>query len=303
MTVYIADESGELFGKHNFQHSIENQNRIDIALKGVPSSARKISPKIADITQIEAVHSSEYLKDLLSSTMKLKKKKVDFMDTDTYITKDSFEVARYAAGSAITAVDVALDGEHCFAFVRPPGHHAGPDYAKGFCIVNNVAVAARHACTRVEKVAIVDWDLHHGNGTQDIFYDDDRAFYCSIHGRGIFPGTGSSDERGIGLGEGFTLNIPLDGYSGSKEYIKAFKNHIIPALDEFDPDLIIISAGQDALSDDPMGFMNLKPEDFGTFTRLVREVSPKSLALVLEGGYGSSHGEAIREIWVELSNE
>ena len=303
MVSYIADIGGEIFGRHNLSTFIENQDRLDIALEGVPKSARKILPKMADIKEIEAVHSKEYLKEILSLTTKLKPKEVDFIDTDTYVTMDSLEVARYAAGSAITAVDIALGGEHCFAFVRPPGHHAGPDYAKGFCIVNNVAVAAKYACTKVDKVAIIDWDLHHGNGTQDIFYNDNRVFYCSVHGRGIFPGTGSPLEIGEGPGEGFNLNVPLDGDSGSEEYIRALEKEIIPAVEEFGPDLILISAGQDALTDDPMGFMNLEPEDYGTFTRLVCDISPGPLALVLEGGYGPSHGKAIAEIWKALSHE
>ena len=303
MVAYIADNGGEIFGRHNLSKFIENQVRLDTALEGIPKSARKISPKVAEMTYVEAVHSNEYLKEILLLTMKLKPGKADFIDTDTYVTRDSFEVASYAAGSAITAVDVALGGENCFALVRPPGHHAGPDYAKGFCIVNNVAVAAKYACEKVDKVAIIDWDLHHGNGTQEIFYNDNRVFYCSVHGRGIFPGTGSPLEIGEGPGEGFNLNVPLDGDSGSEEYLMAFKKEIIPAVEEFGPDLILISAGQDALSDDPMGFMNLEPEDYGTFTRLVCDISPGPLALILEGGYGPSHGMAIAEIWKALSHE
>jgi acetoin utilization deacetylase AcuC-like enzyme len=166
----------------------------------------------------------------------------------------------------------------------------------GFCLLNNAAIAAAWALQEVARVAIIDWDVHHGNGTQAIFYDTDRVLYCSVHRAPFYPGTGSREETGTGAGEGFTVNVPLPSRSGSDEYLRAFGDEIIPAVRSFDPDLILVSAGQDPLADDPLGGMNLEPGDFGMFTKLVCTVARIPPVIVLEGGYGPSHGEAIMEI-------
>jgi acetoin utilization deacetylase AcuC-like enzyme len=169
-------------------------------------------------------------------------------------------------------------------------------YGMGFCLLNNAAVAAAWALVRVSRVAIIDWDVHHGNGTQHIFYDSDRVLYSSVHRSPFYPGTGRTEETGTGVGEGLTVNAPLPPGSGADEYREVFEEVIIPATERFYPDLIIISAGQDSLVNDPLGGMRLKPPDFGTFTELVCSIAKKPPALVLEGGYGTSHGEAIGEI-------
>ena len=161
--------------------------------------------------------------------------------------------------------------------------------------LNNAAIAAAWALLRVARVAIIDWDVHHGNGTQHIFYDTDRVLYCSVH-RSLFPGTGSREETGAGAGEGSTVNVPLTPGSGRDASREAFDGVILPATESFDPDLILISAGQDPLADDPLGGMRLQPPDFGMFTKRVCSIAKKPPALVLEGGYGPSHGEAIAEI-------
>jgi acetoin utilization deacetylase AcuC-like enzyme len=170
----------------------------------------------------------------------------------------------------------------------------------GFCLLNNAAVAAGYGLTSVDRVAIVDWDAHHGNGTQNIFYSSDRVLYCSIHQEDTFPHTGIAGETGIGKGAGYTINVPLPRLSGIAEYYCAFEHIIIPALRRFRPGLILISAGQDTLADDPVGRMRLTPQDIGLLAGIMREPDDTPFSLVLEGGYGPSHPEAIRQIFAAL---
>jgi len=165
----------------------------------------------------------------------------------------------------------------------------------GFCIVNNAAIAAAEALTSVDRVAIVDWDVHHGNGTQEIFYADSRVLYCSVHAEGIFPHSGNADECGVGLGKGYTINAPLPLGSTRGDYACVFLDLILPALERFGPDLVIVSAGQDALRDDPAGGMDLAPGDYGILAGMLIDAGTVP-AFVLEGGYGQSHPEAVRAI-------
>ena len=223
-----------------------------------------------------------------------------YIDMDTYVTENSYATALLAAGSSIRACSRALDGEHCFALIRPPGHHAEPDRAMGFCLFNNAAVAAAWALQTIDRVAIIDWDLHHGNGTQKIFYQSDRVLFCSIHQSNAFPGTGWIDEIGEGRGRGFTLNAPVLPGSTIDDYACVFSDVFAEALSHFSPDLLIISAGQDPLADDPMEGMRLFPRDFGVLTRILMEAQESPLALVLEGGYGPSLGEAVAAIFDAL---
>jgi acetoin utilization deacetylase AcuC-like enzyme len=223
-----------------------------------------------------------------------------FLDPSTYVDAETFNVASFAAGAAAEAVNRSIDGESCFAIIRPPGHHAEPDRAMGFCIFNNAAIGAAVVLDRVDKVAIIDWDLHHGNGTQTIFSADDRVLFCSIHQGNLFPYTGWVDEIGTGTGKGFTINAPLRAGSTIADYRLVFEEVFIPALELFRPEALIISAGQDALFDDPKGSMMLFPADYGTLTAMLRDATDLPLALVLEGGYGPSHGDAIRHIFSAL---
>ena len=213
---------------------------------------------------------------------------------DTQLSPLSLLVATKAAGGVIAGVDAVMQGvvQSVFCLVRPPGHHAESEKGMGFCIFNNAAIGARYAQTfeEIDKVAIIDWDVHHGNGTQEIFYNDPTVHYSSTHQSHHYPDTGDSDETGVGTGVGATLNCPIRaGNHSRKAVIKAFKTKIKPALDEFKPDLVIISAGFDLLQEDPLGGFNITLEDIVELTNIVKEIASAHakgrIISVLEGGY------------------
>ncbi len=215
-----------------------------------------------------------------------------YIDADTYVGPESVAVAELAAGGTVAMVDALLDGrsKRGVALVRPPGHHARPDHAMGFCLLNNVAIAAAHARARgLERVAIVDWDVHHGNGTQDIFFDDPNVLYVSTHQFPFYPGTGAVLETGEGDGTGFTVNVPLTAGGGDAVYRAAFERVILPVLEEYRPQLVLVSAGFDASARDPLAEMTLSADAFGWMARALRGVADASaegrIAMVLEGGY------------------
>ena len=287
--------TSDLFSRHDMRGHPENEARLQGALAGVPKGIPRYPPVSATREDAERVHTPDYL-DLLADACR-GTRTYTMLDPDTYVTPASLDVALLAAGGAIGAAERALAGENCFALVRPPGHHAERDRAMGFCLLNNVAIAAARALGEVERVAIVDWDVHHGNGTQQAFYDTDRVLYCSIHRGHYYPGTGRTDERGSGRGEGFTLNAPLDAGATIADYDAVFREIFAPTIRRFRPGLLLVSAGQDILSDDPLGGMELLPPDLGLLASRLLEAGGLPLALVLEGGYGPSHGAAVAEIF------
>jgi len=254
------------------------------------SKLNHIRPEPGSPTSVMLVHPEEYVKSIEQRC--LAGERVLDMG-DTHACAESYRVALLAAGAVVQAVDQVMAGslQRAFCAVRPPGHHAGTATTMGFCLFNNVALGARHAQQRqgVKRVAIVDWDVHHGNGTQEIFYRDDMVLYISTHQYPFYPGTGAKGETGEGKGKGYTVNCRLRAGSGEREYLDAFRQVIVPSLDRFQPELIMISAGFDAHRDDPLAQMDLTESAFGLFTSLMREVAERHaqgrIVSVLEGGY------------------
>jgi acetoin utilization deacetylase AcuC-like enzyme len=246
---------------------------------------------LAERAALERVHDSDYL----DAVEEFCADGGGTWDADTVAVGATWEAARASAGLACWAANAALDGadghDTPFAIGRPPGHHAEPDEAMGFCFFGNAGVAAADALQRdgVERVAVFDWDVHHGNGTQKMFYERGDVFYASIHERGLFPGTGFVDEPGRGDGERTNLNVPYRGGCGDAEYLAAIDEALWPALERYDPDLLVVSAGFDAHEHDPISRMRVTTEGYGAMTDRLRSLCDEvdaALAFVLEGGYG-----------------
>ena len=220
---------------------------------------------------------------------------IEYLDSmDTAVCPESYDIALKAVGGSISMCDVIMEGRavNGFCAIRPPGHHAEKNNAAGFCIFNNIAIAARYLQTRhgIKKIAIVDWDVHHGNGTQHSFENDNTIFYISLHQYPHhYPGTGSPSETGIGAGNGYTLNIPMQAGSGDREYLDAFRSRIIPVIDTFQPEIILISAGFDAHRSDPLSSIRLSTDSFAEFTRILKAAADRHshsrMISFLEGGY------------------
>ena len=246
-----------------------------------------VAPREATTEQLARVHSREHIHRMSETTGKSSQ-----IDPDTYTSPESHEVALLAAGAAVDAVERVMGGSHkaAVAMVRPPGHHAERDRAMGFCLYNNVAVAAAHARAQgAAKVAIVDYDVHHGNGTQHIFETDPHVLYISTHQFPYYPGTGAADEVGREAGKGFTVNVPLEVGAVDEDYQLAFSTIVLPVLRQFEPDLIIVSAGFDAHEHDPLAGMRLSTAAFAAMTLELRAVAEECcrgrILSVIEGGY------------------
>jgi len=257
---------------------------------GLAQQMVKIRVHTATIDNIALCHTREYIE----TARKDADSDFGWLSTgDTPVCRESFEVALFAAGGVISAVDAVVDGRarNAFCVVRPPGHHATPTRGMGLCIFNNVAIAARYAQKKhgLAKVLIADWDVHHGNGTQEIFYEDPSVFYFSVHQWPSFPGTGRPEEVGEGASRGTTLNCPFPRGTAGAEVVAAFREHLVPVADKFKPDILLISAGFDSRRGDPLGGLLLTDEDFAEMTRIVVEVAGRHcggrLVSVLEGGY------------------
>jgi acetoin utilization deacetylase AcuC-like enzyme len=268
----------------------ERPERLDAARAAVHGAAvgwERVDAREATSEELERAHDPAFVARL----EKLRGAR-GYLDPDTYISPSSIEVARLAAGGLVAMVDRLLEGgpSRGVALLRPPGHHARAAQAMGFCLLNNVAVAASHAVAKgLERVLVLDWDVHHGNGTQEIFWRDPRVLYMSLHQYPFYPGTGDATEIGAGDGEGYTVNVPLTAHGGDAVYRAAFEQVLLPIAEAYAPELVLVSAGFDAATRDPLAQMEVSSEAFGWMAKELARVADASakgrIALVLEGGY------------------
>ena len=258
--------------------------------RGLLGRLRPIAPRPAEERWLTTVHASEYVRRV-RDRCRAGAGHVD--TTDAPVSPKSYDAAVAAVGGVLAAVDAVAEGtvRNAFCAVRPPGHHARRNRAMGFCLFNNVAIAARYAQKKhgLAKVLIVDWDVHHGNGTQEMFYAGPTVFYFGIHQSPFYPGTGRADERGEGEGRGATLNVPLAAGAGDRAYRQALERRLMPAAEAFRPDVVLISAGFDAHENDLLGRMKVTAGGFADLTRIVKAIAARHcggrLISVLEGGY------------------
>ena len=271
----------------------ERPQRLKVLLelaRGLDSQKfQLLPPRAASREDIASCHTGEYI-DLVQATSTVNR---CALDGDTVTSRDSFGVGLLATGGLLKLCDAIAAGEarNGFALVRPPGHHALKDRAMGFCLFNTVAIGARHVLRHygAERVLIMDWDVHHGNGTQDAFYSDRSVLYLSTHQYPYYPGTGAAEEVGAGVGAGYTVNLPLPAGCGDPEYLRVFKDIVLPIAEKFAPDWILVSAGFDPHRRDPLGGMNVTESGFGAMAAMLVALAEKyaggKIAFLLEGGY------------------
>lgn len=299
-TAYVSHPR---YAHHTLPGHPEHAGRIEAVWQelnqaGLLSRMDALSPQFITDDLILEVHTRSHL-DLLVRTSK--QERMVLIDADTYASPDSFDIARLSAGGVVCAVDAVMTGhaDNALAAVRPPGHHATASRAMGFCLLNNVALAAAHARTthQCERILIVDYDVHHGNGTQDIFYTDDHILFVSSHQYPFYPGTGSFDEVGMGAGRGYTLNIPLPPGHGDASYAQLYESVLWPAARRFKPQLILVSSGFDAHWQDPLAHMCLSLPGYDHLNHeliaMADELCDGKIVFLMEGGYdltALSHG-------------
>lgn len=262
-----------------------------VALHG---RVEQVAPGSATVDDLALVHTEELVETVRGAVDTARERgRVTAIDADTRVSAASWDAALGTAGAGLEAVRGVADGRYRNAFVaaRPPGHHATPDRAMGFCLFNNIAVAAADLRTRGEagRVLIIDWDVHHGNGTQDAFYEDPAVFFLSLHEYPHYPGTGAANETGRGAGEGFTMNVPLRPGTSREHYLEVFRRALGEAVSRSGPDFILVSSGFDVLAGDPLGGQMLEPEDLHRATRMVMDAAKRCcggrVVVFLEGGY------------------
>ena len=284
--IYLQHKTGDFHPESHHRLEVVYEMLQD---EDMHNTFRVLSPRPATREELQLNHSSTYIDEVASTAGR----SFCSLDPDTMTSPKSWEAARMAVGAVLVAVDHVMAGEikNAFALVRPPGHHAESNKGKGFCLFNNIAIAARYACKKylLERILIVDWDLHHGNGTQNAFYDDPRILYFSTHQYPYYPGSGGMEEDGRGKGRGFTVNVPLPGGQGDHDFAAIFRDILRPLASQFKPQLILVSAGYDIYAQDPLGAMDVTPDGFATLTSLVMDMARSScqgkLVITLEGGY------------------
>ncbi|MFH1288814.1 MAG: histone deacetylase [bacterium] len=282
------------FLKHDTGHHPENKLRLIKTIEhfrktGILPRLFLIPFKKTTEENLLLVHTQEQINYVKNSH----KQNLAYLDPDTPISEDSYETALLAVGGVLETVRQVSDKniKNAFCLIRPPGHHSTPARSMGFCLFNNASIAARYLQKYLnhQRILIIDWDAHHGNGTQEAFYDDPTVLYFSTHHYPFYPGTGSSEEKGVKNGFGYNINVPLPSGSGDSEYISAFENYLLPAVEKFKPEFILISAGFDAHIEDPLGGMAVTNEGFKILTKIVTDIAKKycdnKIVSLLEGGY------------------
>lgn len=283
-----------IYLQHDTGQHVENARRLEAIIAHLEQTQLKqrltpIEPRAASVEEISLVHQRHYI----SHIQNVAQGGGGWLDADTVMSSNSYRVALYAAGGAIRATEAVMNGEvgSAFALVRPPGHHATSQQAMGFCLFNNIAIATKYALANYEldRILIIDFDVHHGNGTQATFYDEPRVLYISTHQYPHYPGTGRIDETGIGEAEGTTINIPLPPGCGDAEYLQTFEQIIVPAAKLFQPKLVLVSAGYDSHWADGLAMMQVSITGFAQMVKVIKELADElchgRLVLTLEGGY------------------